>query len=306
MKTNLIVVLGPTATGKTHLAARLAHRLDGEIISADSRQVYRRMDLGTGKDYQDYEVRDQQIPYHLIDICEPGEKYDVHRFQQDFCTAFQDIQQRGKQPILCGGTGMYLEAVTRGYALPTVHTNYELRAHLQDKTMEELQAILSQYRPLHNRSDADTRERALRAIEIEVYKQEHPSEQSMGLNLSPTFLGLQLTPEIGRQRIAERLQQRLEAGMVEEVRGLLQDGLAPEDLVYYGLEYKFLTQYVTGRLDFQTMKERLYVAICQFAKRQRTWFRRMERNGAEIHWINAQLDKENQVQQALNRIQSCT
>jgi len=296
---NLIVVLGPTAAGKTRFAALLARAIQGEIISADSRQVYRHMDLGTGKDYEDYVIDGQAVPVHLIDICDPGEKYHVHAFQKDFYTAFEGIGSRGLLPILCGGTGMYIEAVTRGYTLPTVDRNESLREHLKDKSLAELQTILTGYKTLHNRSDTDTCERAIRAIEIQAYCDEHPVEENARPAIRPFFVGLQLERDLCRQRIATRLYQRLEAGMVDEVQGLLDQGITPEDLIYYGLEYKFITQYLTGNINYKTMLEKLHIAICQFSKRQMTWFRRMERNGAKIHWIDALLENETQVNQAI-------
>lgn len=298
-KTNLIVVLGPTATGKTRFAAHLAHTIQGEIISADSRQVYRQMDLGTGKDYDDYVVQGRTIRTHLIDICDPGEKYNVHRYQKDFYTVFERVRQHGRIPILCGGTGMYIEAVTKGYTLPPVAVNEALRTQLKDKTLKELQEILSDYKQLHNVSDTMSHERALRAIEIADYLQSHPDDRMPGPEIVPLFLGMQIEREVCRQRIATRLHQRLKAGMVEEVKGLLASGITPEDLVYYGLEYKFITLFLTDELDYDTMVQKLYIAICQFSKRQMTWFRRMERNGTTIHWIDALLDQDQKLKQAL-------
>jgi tRNA dimethylallyltransferase len=298
-ESNLIVVLGPTATGKTRFAALLAHTIHGEIISADSRQVYRQMDLGTGKDYADYQVQGKTVRSHLIDICDPGEKYHVHAFQKDFFAAFETIHDRGAMPILCGGTGMYIDAVSRGYSLPEVEPNEALRKELESKTLDELQAILTRTKTLHNRSDTDTRERAIRAIEIQTYCELHPAEETSWPKINPFFLGLQLDRELRRQRIATRLHQRLEAGLVDEVQTLLDQGIKPEDLIYYGLEYKFITQHLTGQLDYKTMVEKLYIAICQFSKRQMTWFRRMERKGAKIHWIDALLEDDNKVKQAI-------
>lgn len=297
---NLIIVLGPTATGKTRFAALLAHTIQGEIISADSRQVYRYMNLGTGKDYADYQVGDVTVPYHLIDICDPGDKYHVQAFQQDFYQAFDTIHARNHMPILCGGTGMYIDAVTKGYCLPKVDHNDTLREQLKDKSLEELQAILASYKSLHNRSDTDTRSRAIRAIEIQDYLQNHPEEQhDQSPEIRPFFLGMSLERSIVRQRIAKRLHERLESGMLDEVRGLLDRGIKPEDLIYYGLEYKFMTQHLMGDMDYKTMVEHLYTAICQFAKRQMTWFRRMERQGTTIHWINAQLSDQDKIKQAI-------
>jgi len=299
---NLIVVLGPTATGKTRLGARLAHAIQGEIISADSRQVYRHMDLGTGKDYDDYQVDGHTVATHLIDICDPGDKYNVYQFQQDFYTAFAQIHQRQCVPILCGGTGMYIEAATRGYALPEVEANEVLREQLKDKSLDELRGILAGYKKLHNRSDTDTRERALRAIEIQEYCRAHPPDEATGPEVHPLFLGMQIEREQCRARIAKRLEQRLQAGMVDEVRGLLARGLSSEDLVYYGLEYKFITLYVTGAMDYDTMVQKLYIAICQFSKRQMTWFRRMQRKGTEILWIDALLHEDDKLKRALDLI----
>jgi tRNA dimethylallyltransferase len=296
---NLIVVLGPTASGKTRFAALLAHAIQGEIISADSRQVYRQMDLGTGKDYGDYVVQGHTIASHLIDICDPGQKYHVHAFQKDFYGAFGEIHGRGHMPILCGGTGMYIEAVTQGYSLPAVDRDEALREALKDKTLEQLQEILTGFKVLHNRSDTDTRERAIRAIEIETHCESHSMDQEPRPQIKPFFFGLQLERALCRQRIAARLQQRFDAGMVDEVQGLLNQGVRPEDLIYYGLEYKFITQHLTGQMDYKTLVEKLYIAICQFSKRQMTWFRRMERKGTEIHWIDALQDDETKVKQAI-------
>ena len=288
---NLIVILGPTATGKTRLAARLAHAMGAEIISADSRQVYRRMDLGTGKDIEDYHVEGDIVPSYLIDICEPGEKYNVFAFQQDFYRVFDEIHAHGGMSILCGGTGMYIESVTRGYDLPQVERNESLREQLQDKSLTELRDILAGYRSLHNRSDTDTRARALRAIEIQEYLKTHSLPQEpLRPEIRPLFLGLQMERSLLRQRIALRLKQRLDEGMVQEVRDLLDQGLTPEDLIYYGLEYKFITQHLTGELSYDAMVQKLYTAICQFAKRQMTWFRRMERQGVLIHWLDGEAD----------------
>lgn len=299
---NLIVVLGPTATGKTRFAARLARVIQGEIISADSRQVYRHMDLGTGKDYDDYRVDGHSVPFHLIDICDPGDKYNVYQFQKDFRVAFADIHKRQHMPILCGGTGMYIEAVAQGYALPAVEINHELRERLKDKSLAELRDILAGYGPLHNRSDTDTRPRALRAIEIQEHCRTHPLDRTAGPEIHPLFLGMHMEREQCRARIAKRLHQRLAAGMVDEVRALLNSGLKPEDLIYYGLEYKFITLFVTGEMNYETMVQKLYTAICQFSKRQMTWFRKMQRSGIEILWIDALLNEEDRLKSALELI----
>ena len=297
---NLIAILGPTATGKTRFAAHLAHAIGGEIISADSRQVYRQMDLGTGKDYEDYRVGSDTVPVHLVDICDPGDKYSVYAFQEDFHRVFADIRGRGAMPILCGGTGMYIEAVTKGYQLPQVERDEVLRERLKDKNLDELRDILAGYKTLHNRSDTDTRARAVRAIEIQEYIQSHPlPSDKQRPEIHPLYFGLRLERQLSRQRIARRLKQRLDAGMVEEVRQLLDQGLSPEDLIYYGLEYKFLTQYLIGELDYDTMVQKLHTAICQFAKRQMTWFRRMERQGITIHWMDADQDDDTKLKRTM-------
>ncbi len=299
---NLTVVLGPTATGKTRLGARLAHAMQGEIISADSRQVYRQMDLGAGKDYDDYQVNGHRVAAHLIDIRDPGDKYNVYQFQKDFYAVFAQIHQRRHMPILCGGTGMYIEAAARGYALPAVEINQVLREQLKDKSLRELKDILASYGPLHNRSDTDTRERALRAIEIQEHCRTHPPDKEKAPKIRPLFLGMQIEREQCRRRIAKRLDQRLEAGMVDEVRGLLAQGIKPEDLIYYGLEYRFITLYLTGEMDYKTMVQKLYIAICQFSKRQMTWFRRMQRSGTEILWIDAMLAEGAKLKRAVELI----
>ncbi len=282
---DFITILGPTASGKTKVAAQLAARLDAEIISADSRQVYRRMDLGTGKDLEDYVVDGKAIPYHLIDIVEPGTKYNVFEYQRDFLEAFADIKARGKRVIVCGGTGLYLESVLRGYRLSPVPQNPELRERLQGKSLAELTDMLKQFKTLHNTTDVDSPARAIRAIEIASYYEHTPVDDRPFPTLSSYTIGIEVDRETRRQRISQRLRQRLDAGMVDEVRGLLREGIAPEDLLYYGLEYKYLTLHATGAMDFEEMSGRLEIAIHQFAKRQMTWFRGMERRGVEIHWM---------------------
>ena len=282
---DFITILGPTASGKTKVAAQLAARLDAEIISADSRQVYRRMDLGTGKDLEDYVVDGKAIPYHLIDIVEPGTKYNVFEYQRDFLEAYADIKARGKRVIVCGGTGLYLESVLRGYRLSPVPQNPELRERLQGKSLAELTDMLKQFKTLHNTTDVDSPARAIRAIEIASYYEHTPIDDRPFPTLSSYTIGIEVDRETRRQRISQRLRQRLDAGMVEEVRGLLREGIAPEDLLYYGLEYKYLTLHATGAMDFEEMSGRLEIAIHQFAKRQMTWFRGMERRGVEIHWM---------------------
>ena len=310
----LITILGPTASGKTPLAAHLAAEIGGEIISADSRQVYRRMDIGTGKDLSDYKVesgkrKGERIPYHLIDICEPGTKYNLFQYQQDFHKAYDDITARGRQPILCGGTGLYIEAVLKGYQLSPVPQNPELRASLEGKSLEELTQMLKELKQkngshMHNTTDVDTAQRAIRAIEIEMAESEK-REEERGKNhpaFAPhpppfTIIGVSIDRDLRREKITRRLKARLEEGMIDEVRGLLNEGIPADDLIYYGLEYKYLTEYVIGRLTYDEMFRQLEIAIHQFAKRQMTWFRGMERRGFNIHWIDATLPMEQKVAQ---------
>mgnify|MGYP003299320440 CR=1 FL=1 len=296
MKFDLITILGPTASGKTPLAAALADKLQTEIISADSRQVYRRMDLGTGKDLADYTVNGKRIPFHLIDIVEPGTKYNVFEYQRDFLNAYKDITARGKLPILCGGTGMYLESILKGYRLLPVPENPELRKNLEGKSLEELTQILSTYKTLHNSTDVDTAKRAIRAIEIEEYYKHQPIDEREFPTLNSLIIGVDIDRDLRREKITRRLKQRLEEGMIEEVKGLLAEGIAPEDLIYYGLEYKYLTLHAIGQLTFDEMFVQLETAIHQFAKRQMTWFRGMERRGFTIEWLDATLPTEEKVE----------
>lgn len=292
---DLIAILGPTASGKTQFAAALASRLDTEIISADSRQIYKEMNLGTGKDLADYTVNGKQIPYHLIDIAEPGYKYNVFEYQRDFLKAYETVRLKGKLPIMCGGTGMYLESVLKGYRLLPVPENPELRARLNGKSLDELTEILKQYKILHNTTDVDTAKRAIRAIEIEEYYAHTPVDERAFPQLNSLIVGIDIDRELRREKITRRLQQRLEEGMVEEVRDLIKKGIKPEDLIYYGLEYKYLTLYVIGELTYEQMFHDLEIAIHQFAKRQMTWFRGMERRGFTIHWMNAQWSMEEKI-----------
>lgn len=292
---DLIAILGPTASGKTQFAAALASRLDTEIISADSRQIYKEMNLGTGKDLADYTVNGKQIPYHLIDIAEPGYKYNVFEYQRDFLKAYETVRLKGKLPIMCGGTGMYLESVLKGYRLLPVPENSELRARLNGKSLDELTEILKQYKTLHNTTDVDTAKRAIRAIEIEEYYAHTPVDERAFPQLNSLIVGIDIDRELRREKITRRLQQRLEEGMVEEVRDLIKKGIKPEDLIYYGLEYKYLTLYVIGELTYEQMFHDLEIAIHQFAKRQMTWFRGMERRGFTIHWMNAQWSMEEKI-----------
>lgn len=294
---DLIAIIGPTASGKTSLATALAYDLDSEIISGDSRQVYRGMDIGTGKDLEDYVVEGRQIPYHLMDIVEPGYKYNVFEYQRDFLKAYEDICRRGKLPILCGGTGMYVESVLKGYRLLPVPENPALRERLSGKSLDELTAILSTYKKLHNSTDVDTVKRAVRAIEIEEYYRQTPVQEREFPHFKSLIIGVSIDRDLRRKKISERLRERLDAGMVEEVRGLLDRGIAPEDLIYYGLEYKYLTLYVTGQMTHAEMVHDLEIAIHQFAKRQMTWFRGMERRGFNIHWIDACLPLTDKLEQ---------
>ena len=288
----MITILGPTASGKTVIATHLAERIGGEIISADSRQVYRRMDIGTGKDLSDYVNPEtgRHIPYHLIDIAEPGTRYNLFRYQEDFMKAYNDIQQRGATPILCGGTGLYIESVLKGYNLSPVPQNPELRERLKGKSLEELTAMLTELKKktgsvMHNKTDVDSCQRAIRAIEIEQYNMEHPTPLREAPAIDSLIIGVDVDREVRRERITRRLHARLEEGMVDEIRGLLSEGIKPEDLIYYGLEYKFITKYVIGELTYDEMVRGLERAIHQFAKRQMTWFRGMERRGFKINWI---------------------
>ena len=302
MKYDLITIIGPTASGKTPLATALADRLDTEIISGDSRQVYRRMDLGTGKDLADYTIEGRSVPYHLIDIVEPGNKYNVFEYQREFLKAYETIVDKGKLPILCGGTGMYLESVLKGYRLFPVPENPELRASLEGKSLQELTLILEGYKKLHNSTDVDTAKRAIRAIEIEEYYKQQPPEYREFPALKSLIVGVDIDRELRREKITRRLKQRLDEGMVEEVRGLLAEGISAESLIYYGLEYKFLTQYAIGELTYEEMFHQLETAIHQFAKRQMTWFRGMERRGFVIHWLDATLPMEEKVERIINLI----
>ena len=297
----MITILGPTASGKTSIAAALASRIGGEIISADSRQVYRRMDIGTGKDLADYEVGGKHIPYHLIDIAEPGYKYNLFEYQRDFHTAYDDITSRGRTPVLCGGTGLYIEAVLNGYALSPVPQNQELRDSLSAKSLDELTAMLKALKEqtgsnMHNRSDVDTVQRAIRAIEIETYNLQHPTPEREMPGISSLVIGVDVDRETRRRRISDRLEARLHEGMIDEVKGLLAEGVSAESLMYYGLEYKFVTEYVTGKTTYNDMLSRLEIAIHQFAKRQMTWFRGMERRGIHINWIDASLPMDDKVE----------
>ena len=288
----MITILGPTASGKTDIATHLAAELSAEIISADSRQVYRRMDIGTGKDLADYVVDGKRVPYHLIDIVEPGTKYNLFEYQRDFLEAYNDIRSRGKNVILCGGTGLYIESVPKGYRLIPVPENKELRHKLVGKSLLELTSILERLKAennsnMHNSTDVDTSKRAIRAIEIEMaYKEAHIEERTFP-KIDNVIIGVGIDRDLRRMKITRRLDQRLQDGMVDEVKSLLDSGIPADDLIYYGLEYKFVTEYILGKSTFEEMHRSLEIAIHQFAKRQMTWFRGMERRGFTIHWIDA-------------------
>ena len=292
---NLLCVLGPTASGKTALAVRMAAELGGEVISADSRQVYRGMDIGTGKDLEEYEYEGRSIPYHLIDIVDAGYKYNVFEYQQDFVKVWKDCKDRNVFPVLCGGSGLYLEAVLKAYRLLAVPVNEALRKTLENKSLSELSVILSTYKRMHNTTDVDTVKRAVRAIEIEEYYKLHSCIEEGFPEIHPLIVGVDVSREVRRARIDRRLQERLKNGMVEEVQRLLERHVVPEDLIYYGLEYKYLTLYLTGRLTYEDTVEKLNIAIHQFAKRQMTWFRKMERQGFLIHWIDGNLPMDEKV-----------
>ena len=288
-------MLGATASGKTSVATHFAAKMNGEIISADSRQVYRGMDIGTGKDLADYTVNGQPIPYHLIDIVDAGYEYNVFEYQRDFIQAFNNIQQREKFPIVCGGSGLYIEAVLKGYKLINVPVNEPLRAELASKTLPELAEVLKQYKPLHNNRATETPKRAIRAIEIEVYYQTHDRPTDDYPTINSLLVGVKFDRETRRQRITQRLKQRLDEGMLDEVRNLLDKGISPDALIYYGLEYKFLTQHLIGQLRFDEMFTQLETAIHQFSKRQMTWFRKMERDGFDIRWLDGNLPTDEKI-----------
>jgi len=292
---DLLVITGPTASGKTSLAVAVADAAGGEIISADSRQVYRGMDLGTGKDYADYNINGRKIPFHLIDIADPGYKYNVFEYQNDFLKIYKDLRSRNIFPVICGGSGMYIDSIVKGYRMYEVPPDAELRTRLEKKSMDELTEILKTYRKLHNVTDIDTRKRVIRAIEIENYNISADNKQTDFPEFRSLIIGVLTDREMRRRRISERLKQRLDNGMVEEVKRLLEQGMSQESLIYYGLEYKFITLYLAGNMTYKEMVSRLEVAIHQFAKRQMTWFRGMERKGTKIHWIDGGLTIEQKV-----------
>jgi len=298
-KYDIIVITGPTASGKTGFAALLASVVGGEIISADSRQVYRRMNIGTGKDYDDYIVNGRMVSFHLTDIVDPGYKYNVYEFQRDFLSVYHSLRERGVMPVICGGSGMYIDSIVSGYKLINVPFNTELRERLKDKTIAELSDILRGYKNLHNKTDIDTYKRAVRAIEIEEYYLHNKDINDDCPVIRPLILGISYDRESQRKRISSRLESRLQSGMIEEVKALLASGIPAADLIYYGLEYKFITHYLLGEITYDEMKLRLETAIHQFAKRQMTWFRGMERKGIKIHWLNGHSDNNEKLEKAL-------
>lgn len=295
----MLIILGPTATGKTKLATAIAAQCSGEIISADSRQVFRGMDIGSGKDLGDYQINGITIPHHLIDIAEAGEEYSVYNFSRDFRHAYDDILSRGKFPILCGGTGLYIESVVKSYQMHEVPKNPILRDSLADMGMDELTALLTTYRRPHSTTDTEDRERLLRAIEIEEYQKTHYGKPDVQKEIPNCIVGIHCDRAVVMQRIRTRLVERLENGMIEEVQKLLTSGIPPQSLIRYGLEYKYLTQFLLGEYSYEEMFEKLNIAIRQFAKRQMTWFRRMERSGIKIHWIESEQDLEEKVRQII-------
>lgn len=285
-KFDMVTILGPTASGKTEVAVNLALKLNGEVISADSRQVYRKMDLGTGKDLQEYRINGVDVPFHLIDIADAGYQYNVFEFQRDFLKVYQTIKEKGSFPVMCGGSGMYLEAVLKGYRLIQVPVNEERRAELQLLSLEELVKILKIYKSINNTSDTENKKRAVRAIEIEEFCSSHPDTDLSFPTINSLIIGIKFDRDSRRRRITARLKQRIDNGMIDEVQKLLDNGLKPEDLTYYGLEYKYITLYITGELTYDGMFTGLNTAIHQFAKRQMTWFRKMERDGYKIRWLD--------------------
>jgi tRNA dimethylallyltransferase len=300
---DLLVVTGPTASGKTSLAASVAKKLRGEIISADSRQVYRGMNLGTGKDYDDYVIYGVTIPCHLIDIADPGYKYNVFEYHRDFIKVFSELKERSVFPVVCGGSGMYVDSIISGYRMPEVPPDIELRAELEEKPMDELIRILSTYKDLHNTTDIDTKKRAIRAIEIERFTRLQPRVPEELPDLHPLVIGVLPDRNQRRKRISERLLKRLDEGMIDEVKRLIDKGVSTETLIYYGLEYKFIALYLTGKLKYNEMVSGLEIAIHQFAKRQMTWFRGMERRGVKINWIDAELPMETKVEMVLGLLE---
>lgn len=292
----MITILGPTASGKTTVAANVAYRMNGEVISADSRQVYRNMNIGTGKDYDDYSIEGREVSCHLLDICEAGEKYSVYRYQKDFLTVYNEIVSREKLPVMCGGTGMYIESILEGYRLISVPVNYSLRDNLEGKSMEELTNILKTYKELHNITDITRRETTVRAIEIAKYYSDHNYEESELPEIDSLVVGIKFDRNSRRKRISDRLRTRFEDGMVEEVKSLLESGVSEETLIYYGLEYKFITWYLQEKISYDEMFSQLETSIHKFAKRQMTWFKRMERKGINIRWMDGYMSLDEKIE----------
>ncbi|MBN1109109.1 MAG: tRNA (adenosine(37)-N6)-dimethylallyltransferase MiaA [Bacteroidales bacterium] len=296
---DILAVTGPTASGKTLLAAVIASRIGGEVISADSRQVYRKMNLGTGKDYSDYVVEGRSIPYHLIDIVNPGTRYNVFEYQRDFISAYNDLIKRGVFPVVCGGSGLYIDSIITGYRMYEVPPDPILRSALDKKSIAELTAILATYKKLHNKTDLDSKKRLIRAIEIEHFQSSRKKQVSRFPALKVLVTAIRLDRESRRRRISQRLKQRLAGGMIDEVKKLLTEGISSETLIYYGLEYKYITLYLMGRLSYEEMTGELETAIHQYAKRQMTWFRGMEKKGTVIHWIDGELPIERKAEQII-------
>lgn len=301
---NIITILGPTATGKTKFAAELSNIINGEIISADSRQVYRNMNIGTGKDFEDYFVKNVKIPYYLIDIVDAGYQYNVFEFQRDFLLCYEDITKKNKLPVLCGGTGLYIDAVLKGYKLIDVPINFELRKKLENKSLKELSETLTTYKTLHNKTDIDTIKRAIRAIEIEDFYLKNNVQEKTYPKINSLNIGLNCEKELRRKRITERLKKRISEGLIDEVKSLMGNGLLPEQLIYYGLEYKFITEYLMGKYSFEDFFSKLEIAIHQFAKRQMTYFRGMERKGTKINWIDSEISNQEKVEITLKLMQN--
>ena len=295
----ILVVTGPTASGKTALAAAIANRVGGEIISADSRQVYRGMNLGTGKDYEDYHVNGKDIPCHLIDIADPGYKYSVFEYQRDFKKVYYDLKKRKIFPVVCGGSGMYADSIITGYKMFEVPPDSGLRIELEKKSMEELREILATFKSLHNTTDIDTKKRVIRAIEIEHSSRNLGSHYSEFPKIKSLLTGILFDRDTRRKRISERLKQRFDSGMIDEVKNLIDRGINIDTLIYYGLEYKFITLYLTGKISYQEMIRDLEIAIHQFAKRQMTWFRGMEKKGIKINWIDGKIPLEEKVEKVM-------
>lgn len=302
-KYNLIVITGATAGGKTSVATKLALKLDGEIISADSRQIYRGMDIGTGKDLEDYTIGGKQIPFHLIDIADAGYKYNVFEFRKDFFRVYSDIISRGKTAILCGGTGLYIESVIKNYELVKVPINEELRKNLENLDISELEKILVSYKKMHNRSDLDTTKRAIRAIEIAEYYSRNEHIEEIIPEIKPIIFGIHFDRDQRRARITERLKQRLENGMIDEAQRLLDSGVSHTDMEYYGLEYKFLSWYLAGKISYKELFSGLNTAIHQFSKRQMTWFRKMEKAGTKINWVDGNIELEEKIQGIMGMVE---